>query len=132
MEEIVDVVEEFEAPKSESEIDPPEEAASTLIGSVAAAATGFTERMGRRRWMICGLLFFATTINYIDRMVLGFLAPDLQRSIGWNEEQYGRVVTAFTAAYAIGLLLVGRFMDRPGTRRGSPPTILIRRLAATG
>ena len=82
--------------------------------------------------MICGLLFFATTINYIDRMVLGFLAPDLQRSIGWNEEQYGWIVTAFTAAYAIGLLLVGRFMDWLGTRKGFSLSVIIWSLAAMG
>lgn len=132
MDEFVDVVEDFEAPKSESDISPPEEAASTLIGSVAAAAGEFSERIGRRRWMICGLLFFATTINYIDRMVLGFLAPDLQRSIGWNEEQYGWIVTAFTAAYAIGMLLVGRFMDWLGTRKGFSLSVIIWSLAAMG
>jgi ACS family hexuronate transporter-like MFS transporter len=77
-----------------------------------------TRRIGFQRWTICALLFFATTINYVDRGVLGFLAPDLQRSIGWNEEQYGWIVTAFAAAYAIGLLLVGRLMDWLGTRKG--------------
>ena len=132
MNEIVDAVEEFEAPKSEATIAPVQESASTFTGSVAAAATDFTERIGRRRWMICGLLFFATTINYIDRMVLGFLAPDLQRSIGWNEEQYGWIVTAFTAAYAIGLLLVGRFMDWLGTRKGFSLSVIIWSLAAMG
>ena len=70
------------------------------------------------RWYICALLFFATTINYIDRQVFSILAPDLQRTIGWNEEQYGNIITAFHAAYAIGLLLVGRLMDTIGTRAG--------------
>ena len=70
------------------------------------------------RWRICALLFFATTINYIDRQVFSLLAPDLQRSIGWTESQYGYIITAFQAAYAIGLLLMGRLMDWLGTRRG--------------
>jgi len=70
------------------------------------------------RWRICALLFFATTINYIDRQVFSLLAPDLQRFIGWTEAQYGYIITAFQAAYAIGLLVMGRVMDRLGTRRG--------------
>ena len=57
--------------------------------------------VGSYRWRICALLFFATTINYIDRQVLGILAPELEKSIGWNEAQYGYIVTSFQAAYAI-------------------------------
>ena len=73
---------------------------------------------GRVRWVVCALLFAATTINYVDRQVLGILAPDLQRSLHWSEVQYGYIVTAFQAAYALGLLLVGRLMDRFGSRLG--------------
>ena len=58
------------------------------------------QRSGHYRWTICALLFFATAINYMDRQVLGILPPDLQRIIGWNEIQYGYIVTAFQAAYA--------------------------------
>lgn len=86
--------------------------------SVAGAVAGVAKRSGRRRWRICGLLFFITTLNYVDRQVLGVLAPELQRVIGWNEIQYGNIVTAFSAAYAIGLLTAGRFIDRMGTRVG--------------
>ena len=70
--------------------------------------------------MICALLFFATTINYIDRQVLGILATDdaFKAQIGWNEAEYGFVNTAFQAAYAIGLLVVGGLMDKFGTRKG--------------
>ena len=75
-------------------------------------------KVGNYRWTICTLLFFATTINYIDRQVLGILAPDLQKAIGWNEIEYGYIVTAFQGAYAIGMFLVGRFMDRVGTKIG--------------
>ena len=89
-------------------------------------------RTGGYRWTVCALLFFATTINYIDRQVLGILAPDLQRIIGWSEVEYGYIVTAFQTAYAIGLLLFGRFIDRYGTRIGYLVAILIWSLAAMG
>ena len=89
-------------------------------------------RIGHYRWYICGLLFFATTINYIDRQVIGVLAPDLQRIIGWNEIQYGWIITSFQAAYAIGFLLAGRFIDRAGTRIGFAVMFSIWSLAAIG
>ncbi len=87
-------------------------------------------RVGYFRWVICALLFFATTINYIDRQVLGILAPDLQRSIGWSEIEYGNIVTAFQAAYAIGLLVTGRLLDRMGTRLGFALAITLWSVAA--
>jgi ACS family hexuronate transporter-like MFS transporter len=70
------------------------------------------------RWRICALLFFATTLNYLDRQVLGILAPDLQRTLRWSEVDYGNIVAAFKLAYAIGLLGMGRFLDLVGVRRG--------------
>lgn len=87
-------------------------------------------RVGHYRWIICALLFFATTINYVDRQVIGILAKDLQRSIGWSEIEYGYIVTAFQAAYAIGLLITGRLMDRLGTRAGYSLAIVMWSLAA--
>ena len=75
-------------------------------------------KVGNFRWVIVALVFFATTINYVDRQVIGILAPTLQKDIGWTEVEYGNIVAAFTAAYAIGLLLVGRIMDLIGTKRG--------------
>ena len=83
-----------------------------------AAATGVARKIGHYRWTICALLFFATTMNYVDRQILGLLAPTLEKSIGWNEAQYGYIVTAFQAAYAVGLLLMGRLMDWIGARAG--------------
>src|SRR6187402_2719311 len=74
--------------------------------------------IGKYRWVVCALLFFATTINYIDRQVIGILAKDLQGIIGWSELDYGNIVAAFNAAYAVGLLLAGRLIDRIGTRAG--------------
>lgn len=86
----------------------------------------------RFRWWICGLLFFATTINYVDRQVLGILAPQLQTDLGWSEIDYGYIVTAFQVAYAIGLVLAGRLIDYFGTRRGFTVAITGWSLAAIG
>src|ERR1035441_9951230 len=82
-----------------------------LVGAPATPA-------GHFRWTICALLFFATTVNYADRQILGILAPTLQKEIGWSEAQYGLIVMAFQGAYAIGLLGMGRFIDRVGMRLG--------------
>jgi ACS family hexuronate transporter-like MFS transporter len=73
---------------------------------------------GRLRWSICAMLFYATTVNYMDRQVLGILSPTLQHSIGWTETQYGYIIAAFQIAYAAGLLVAGRVIDRVGTRMG--------------
>jgi ACS family hexuronate transporter-like MFS transporter len=86
--------------------------------------------MGRHRWRICALLFVATTINYVDRGVLSVLSPELGRIIPWNEIQYGYIVTAFQAAYAIGLLCAGAIIDRLGTRIGYALAICIWSVAA--
>jgi ACS family hexuronate transporter-like MFS transporter len=75
-------------------------------------------KIGKYRWVICALLFFATTINYVDRAVLGVLAPTLRAEIGWSDQQYGYISSAFTLAYAIGFLFAGWFIDRVGTRIG--------------
>lgn len=74
------------------------------------------ERRAGYRWRICALLFFATTLNYLDRHVLSILAPDLQREIGWSEIEYGYIVVAFQAAYGIGVVFVGRLLDHKGLR----------------
>jgi MFS transporter, ACS family, hexuronate transporter len=82
------------------------------------------------RWRICALLFAATTLNYIDRQVLGVLAPQLAHVFGWTEADYGYIVAAFTGAYAIGLLGAGALIDRLGTRIGYALAIGIWSLAA--
>lgn len=84
------------------------------------------------RWVILILLFIATTILYIDRSALGILAPHLQDEIGWNEEQYGLINSAFMVAYAICFLLMGRIIDRIGTKRGYLISIFIWSLATAG
>ncbi|WP_045739070.1 MFS transporter [Xanthomonas sp. MUS 060] len=88
--------------------------------------------LGHLRWRICALLLAATTINYVDRQVLGVLAPFLQEHIGWNEIQYGYIVTAFQAAYALGLLCSGAIIDRFGTRLGYALAIGVWSLASMG
>src|SRR5260370_35256473 len=90
-----------------------------------AATTGVTVKIGHYRWTICALLFFATTMNYVDRQILGLLAPYIQRSIGCNEIQSGYIVDAFQASYAVGLRLIGRVMDRIGARVGYAIAIAI-------
>ncbi len=100
--------------------------------NLAAPPEATQERIGRVRWTICALLFFATTINYIDRTVLGILAPDLQKSLHFGDEAYGNIVAAFQAAYAIGLITFGGIMDRVGTRRGLAGAIVFWSLASMG
>src|SRR5689334_13841540 len=95
--------------------------------AIAAAATG---RVGRFRWTICGLLFLAATINYIDRQVIGILKPTLQAQFGWSEIDYSDMVFAFQLAYAIGYLIAGGVIDRLGVRRGFALALLIWSLAA--
>lgn len=82
--------------------------------------TSLGERIGRFRWTICALLFFAATINYIDRQVIGILKPTLKAELGWDEIAYSNVVFWFQAAYAMGFIIMGRLMDKLGTRVVSP------------
>ena len=70
------------------------------------------------RWVIVALLFFATTVNYFDRFLMGILAPLLEEEIGWTELEYGYIVSSFQFAYAIGTLLAGFVIDKLGTRWG--------------
>ena len=95
-----------------------------------SSTDGNKVKIGYYRWTICALLFFGTTINYIDRQVLGILAPLLQSEIKWSESEYGWIVTAFQAAYAIGLLLFGWFMDKYGTKIGYSISVTVWSLAA--
>ncbi|MEI7781086.1 MAG: MFS transporter, partial [Planctomycetota bacterium] len=82
-------------------------------------------RPTRVRWLICALLFFAAAINYIDRQVIGILKPMLQEQFHFDEHDYAAIVFTFQAAYAIGLLLSGRIMDRIGVRRGFAVAVVI-------
>lgn len=89
-----------------------------MARSTETGVAGTVPRMGRYRWMIVGVLFAATTVNYIDRTMLGLLAPELGRELGWSENDYGNIVLAFQAAYALGFLLMGSLIDRFGPKIG--------------
>lgn len=86
--------------------------------------------MSRARWTVCALLFFATTINYLDRQVLSILAKTLETKIGWTSIDYGYITAAFQAAYGVGLLIAGRLIDGLGTRKGYALAITLWSFAA--
>ncbi|HEV8377319.1 MAG TPA: MFS transporter [Tepidisphaeraceae bacterium] len=89
-----------------------------------------TRPRGYYRWVICALIFFATTVNYVDRQIIGVLAPTLKRELKWSDAQYGDIVFYFQLAYAIGLLLSGPVIDRIGTKLGYALSLLIWSIAA--
>jgi ACS family hexuronate transporter-like MFS transporter len=76
------------------------------------------EQPGRYRWLVCALLFFATTVNYFDRQILSLLKPMLDHELGWTNEEFGRVNAAFQGMYAVGLLVFGVLVDRLGSKIG--------------
>ncbi|GAA4457902.1 MFS transporter [Nibrella saemangeumensis] len=77
-----------------------------------------SQSIGRYRWTICGLIFFATTINYLDRVVISLLKPNLEKDFNWTETDYSNLVVVFQAAYALGMLGIGRIIDKVGTKTG--------------
>jgi ACS family hexuronate transporter-like MFS transporter len=96
----------------------------------ASTANTTGSSTGTFRWVICGLLFLAATLNYVDRQVIGFLKPTLQHEFGWTEMDYADIVFAFQVAYAIGLFFAGTLMDKLGTRLGFTVAIIVWSLAA--
>jgi ACS family hexuronate transporter-like MFS transporter len=84
------------------------------------------------RWVVCALLFFATTINYIDRQILSLIKPILDEQLQWSNEDFGMVNSAFQGAYGIGLLAFGWFIDRYGTKIGYAVSIAAWSVAAVG
>src|SRR6266576_2459575 len=107
-------------------------AASFAITASDSQAALAVSRSGYFRWVICALLLFGTTKNYMDRQVLGVLKTTLQHDLGWNEIDYGNLVFAFQAAYAVGMLAVGRLIDKLGTRVGYAVTMVFWSLASMG
>src|SRR3954466_9191229 len=89
------------------------------------AAAPVSARAGHFRWTICGLLFLAATINYVDRQVIGLLKPTLQQQFGWSEGDYADIIFAFQLAYAVGYVFAGRVIDRVGTKLGFSISLLI-------
>jgi MFS transporter, ACS family, hexuronate transporter len=104
----------------------------TPLTSPALACPAPTARMSRRRWIVCALLFAATTINYIDRQVIGILKPELTTELGWNEIDYSNIVFAFQVAYALGYAIGGRVMDKLGVRLGYAVVVALWSIAAMG
>ena len=94
--------------------------------------TPVAQKIGQYRWVICALLFFATTINYMDRQILSLIKGTLDKEIGWTNEQFGYVNSAFQGAYGFGLLFFGWFIDRYGTRIGYAVSIGAWSVAALG
>ena len=104
---------------------------TTQVDTSAVVARGEeASTVGRYRWLVCALLFFATTINYMDRQILSLLKPILDSELKWTNEQFGQVNAAFQAAYAIGLLCFGALIDRVGSRIGYAISIAAWSLAA--
>jgi ACS family hexuronate transporter-like MFS transporter len=87
---------------------------------------------GRYRWVVCGLLFFATTVNYMDRQILSLIKPILDNQLHWSNEQFGEVNSAFQGAYAVGGLIFGWLVDRLGSKIGYAISIAGWSLAAMG
>ena len=94
------------------------------MSDLAQKSDSLKEPIGNFRWVICGLLFFATAINYIDRQILGILKPQLSHDLQWSQQDYANIVTAFQFTYAVGYLFGGRLMDRFGVKRGLPSAVL--------
>ncbi|WP_207431626.1 MFS transporter [Sabulibacter ruber] len=88
------------------------------------------EKIGKYRWTICGLLFFATTVNYLDRQVLSLLQPLLAEKFGWSNTDYANIAAVFQFTYAISMLFAGRIIDRLGTKQGYAWALIIWSLAA--
>src|SRR4051794_7829405 len=106
----------------------------TSIGTPATGLPGNRAResspIGHYRWVVCALLFFATTVNYIDRQILSLIKEILDQKIGWSNTDFGKVNSAFQGAYAVGLLGFGWFVDRYGTKIGYAVSIFAWSLAA--
>jgi ACS family hexuronate transporter-like MFS transporter len=92
-------------------------AATDRPGSPSALDTALG-KVGKVRWTICALVFFATTINYIDRQTISILKPIFDKEFHWTQTDYANIQNAFTAAYSVGQLCVGFWLDRIGVRRG--------------
>ena len=98
---------------------------SSSTGSITAKPS-----VGNARWMVCALLFFAASVNYMDRQVIGLLKPTLQVQLGWTEEGYSNIVVAFQFAYGASLLFIGKLIDRIGTRKGFSLAVLFWSISA--
>lgn len=92
--------------------------------------TNMQQAIGKYRWTICGLLFFATTVNYLDRQVLSLLQPHLEELFNWSNSDYANITAVFQFTYAISMLFAGRVIDKLGTKKGYTVAIIIWSLGA--
>ena len=104
---------------------------STVPSSSSAPST-VSSGIGHFRWVICALLLFGTTKNYMDRNVLGVLNKTLQHDLGWSEIDFSNLVMAFQLAYAAGMLMTGGLIDKLGTRLGYALAMVFWSLASMG
>ena len=88
------------------------------------------KKIGKYRWTICSLVFFATTVNYLDRQVLSLLKDNLEVQFNWSDSDYANIVSAFQFVYAISMLFAGRFIDWLGTKMGYAWSLIIWSFAA--
>ncbi|WBO85471.1 MFS transporter [Hymenobacter yonginensis] len=103
-----------------------------MIQTVPATSAPVTDVIGKYRWTICGLVFFATTVNYLDRAVISLLKPYLETEFRWNSGDYANIEIAFKLAYSLGMLGVGRIIDKLGTKMGYALSTFLWSLAAIG
>jgi ACS family hexuronate transporter-like MFS transporter len=103
-----------------------------MLQAAPATSAPVTEVMGKYRWTICGLVFFATTVNYLDRAVISLLKPYLETEFRWNSGDYANIEIAFKLAYSLGMLGVGRIIDKLGTKIGYALSTFLWSLAAIG
>jgi sugar phosphate permease len=93
--------------------------------SSMSTVTQINARIGKYRWTICALLFFATTVNYLDRQVLSLLKGDLEREFNWSDSDYANILTVFQFVYAISMLFAGRIIDWLGTKSGYAWSLIV-------
>ena len=97
---------------------------------VVESTTGKQSKIGKYRWTICSLIFYATTINYLDRQVISLLKPTLEKEFNWTETDYSNIVVAFQFAYALGMVGAGRVIDKIGTKIGYALTLTLWSIAS--
>ena len=97
---------------------------------IIGEGTSEKEKVGNYRWVVCALLFFATTINYIDRQVIGLLKPTLETQFNWSELDYGYIIMFFSGSYALGYVIFGSIIDRIGSKLGYAISVTVWSVAA--
>ena len=91
-----------------------------------------TKKFSNYRWTVCALIFFATTVNYLDRQVIGILKPLLESDLGIGEKDYSHIIMAFQLLYAVGMVIAGRLIDKFGTKIGYGISVILWSIAAMG